>query len=443
MDRSEPSKLWEGILERLKDRVSQEAYSTWLAPTKGLEMRDSTLLVEVPNNFFLEWIGQYYAKDIEEAIVMESVGPLKVALKSAGRQEPAPLGAKKRQRLVYAKDGSKLQERYTFENFIVGESNRFAHAAALAVAEAPAEAYNPFFIYGGVGLGKTHLMQAIGNYVKRHKDGLKVYYVPAENLFIELIDAIEKGNRLEFKEKYRNKDVLLIDDIHYLKGKESLQEEVFHTFNYLYGTNKQIVVSSDRPPKEIPTLEERLSSRFQGGLVVDIQPPDLETRMAILRRRGEAEGYTIPQDVAYFIADRVKSNIRELEGCLIRLLAKTSLENRNLTVDLAEEILKDLISNNDHITKEAILKRACQEFGVSASELKGRKRTQELAFARQVAMYLMRSLLEISLKDIGYFFGGKDHTTVIHACEKISQLRESDLNFAQRLKHLTTGIKRG
>lgn len=443
MDRAEPSKLWEGILERLKDRVSQEAYSTWLAPTKGLEMRDSTLLVEVPNNFFLEWIGQYYAKEIEEAIVLESVGPLKVALKSAGRQEPAPLGAKKRQRLVYAKDGSKLQERYTFENFIVGESNRFAHAAALAVAEAPAEAYNPFFIYGGVGLGKTHLMQAIGNYVKRHKDGLKVYYVPAENLFIELIDAIEKGNRLEFKEKYRNKDVLLIDDIHYLKGKESLQEEVFHTFNYLYGTNKQIVVSSDRPPKEIPTLEERLSSRFQGGLVVDIQPPDLETRMAILRRRGEAEGYTIPQDVAYFIADRVKSNIRELEGCLIRLLAKTSLENRNLTVDLAEEMLKDLISGNDHITKEAILKRACQEFGVSVSELKGRKRTQELAFARQVAMYLMRSLLELSLKDIGYFFGGKDHTTVIHACEKISQLKESDPSFAQRLKSLAAGIKRG
>jgi chromosomal replication initiator protein len=443
VDRAEPAKLWEGILERLKGRVSQEAYNTWLAPTKGLELRESTLLVEVPNNFFLEWIGQYYAKDIEESIVSESIGPLKVALKSSGRQEPAPLGVRKRQRLVYAKDGSKIQERYTFENFIVGESNRFAHAAALAVAEAPAEAYNPLFIYGGVGLGKTHLMQAIGNYLKRQKEGLNIYYVPAENLFIELIDAIEKGTRLEFKEKYRNKDVLLIDDIHYLKGKESLQEEVFHTFNYLYGTNKQIVFSSDRPPKEIPTLEERLSSRFQGGLVVDIQPPDLETRMAILRRRGEAEGYTIPQDVAYFIADRVKSNIRELEGCLIRLLAKTSLENRTLTVDLAEEMLRDLISGGNHITKDAIMKRACQEFGVSIAELKSRKRTQELAFARQVAMFMMRSLLEISLKEIGESFGGKDHTTVIHACDKIAQLKESDPNFAQRLKNLTSGIKSG
>lgn len=443
MDRIEPVKLWEGILERLKDRVSQEAYNTWLAPTKGLELKDSTLLVEVPNNFFLEWIGQYYTKDIEESIQAQSVGTLKVALKSSGRQESAPLGTRRRHRLVYAKDGSKLQDRYTFANFIVGESNRFAHAAALAVAEAPAEAYNPLFIYGGVGLGKTHLMQAIGNHIKRRKESMNIYYVPAENLFIELIDAIEKGSRLAFKEKYRNKDVLLIDDIHYLKGKESLQEEVFHTFNYLYGTNKQIVVSSDRPPKEIPTLEERLSSRFQGGLVVDIQPPDLETRMAILRRRGDAEGYTIPQDVAYFIADRVKSNIRELEGCLIRLLAKTSLENRILTVDLAEEMLRDLINSGTHITKEAIIKRVCQDFGISAVDIRSPRRTQELAFARQVAMFMLRSLLDLSLKEIGECFGGKDHTTVIHACEKIGQLKESDPAFAQRLKQLTTGIKGG
>ncbi|HID32675.1 MAG TPA: chromosomal replication initiator protein DnaA, partial [bacterium (Candidatus Stahlbacteria)] len=271
----------------------------------------------------------------------------------------------------------------------------------------------------------------------------KVYYTPAENIFNELIHAIQTDTRMKFKKKYRSKDILLIDDIQFLHGKESLQEEIFHTFNYLYDSGSQIVISSDRPPREIPTLEERLKSRFQGGLVVDIQAPDLETRIAILNRKAEWEGAELPQSVAYYIANRVKSNIRELEGCLVRLLAISSLTGREIGVDLAREVLKDLIGEGRTITKEFVLRKVAEHFNLSVNDIKSQSRVKELALARQIAMFLMRLLLGISLKEIGNFFGGKDHSTVIHACEKVDRMRRDNIEFDQRIQSIILGIKSG
>jgi len=295
-------------------------------------------------------------------------------------------------------------------------------------------------MYGGVGLGKTHLMQAIGNFVHRQYKKLNVLYTQAENIMTELIEAIQKNQQMEYKKKYRTKDILLIDDIQFLYGKERLQEEVFHTFNYLYSRGKQIVITSDRPPKEILTLAERLISRFQGGLVVDLQAPDLETRIAILQKKAESDNVKIPSNVAYYIASRVKSNIRELEGCLIRLLALSSLSGQEVTEQLAEGVLKDLFGSGNKITKEMILKNVIEEFGFSEAELKGKKRTQKLALARQTSMYLIRTLLNFSLAEIGEFFGGKDHSTVIHAIEKITNLKKSDIEYFQSLERIINRI---
>jgi chromosomal replication initiator protein len=363
---------------------------------------------------------------------------LRLACKALKQEGDRP--RRKKKRIILSHDGTRLQERFSFESFVVGKNNEFAHAAALAVAEAPGEAYNPLFLYGGVGLGKTHLMQAIGNFIYRQYKNLRVYYTPAENIMTELIDAIQKNQQMEFKRKYRTKDVLLIDDIQFLYGKERLQEEIFHTFNYLYSQGKQVVITSDRPPKEILTLEERLTSRFQGGLVVDLQIPDLETRIAILHKKAEAENVSIPSNVAYYIASRVKSNIRELEGCLIRLLALASLSGQDVTEQLADEILKDLIGKGSKITKQMILRNVIDEFGFSEAELKGKKRTQKLALARQTSMYLLRAHLSLSLAEIGDFFGGKDHSTVIHAIDKIEHLKKTDLEYFQRLERITNKI---
>ncbi|RKX71782.1 chromosomal replication initiator protein DnaA [candidate division WOR-3 bacterium] len=434
--------IWQKVLDRIRSRIPPESFRTWFATTKGLEMRDGTLLVEVPTAFHIDWIAKHYSEMLETIVrstVEEEVHIAFKPLHKSGGVRPK----KKVKPVIITHDGTKLQKRYTFENFVVGKSNQLAHAAALAVAEAPAEAYNPLFIYGGVGLGKTHLMQAIGNFIIASGSKAKVYYTPAENIFNELIHAIQTDTRMKFKKKYRSKDVLLIDDIQFLHGKESLQEEIFHTFNYLYDSGSQIVISSDRPPREIPTLEERLKSRFQGGLVVDIQAPDLETRIAILNRKAELEGAELPQSVAYYIANRVKSNIRELEGCLIRLLAVSSLSGREIDVDLAKEVLKDLIGDGRTVTKELILRKVAEHFSLSTEEIKSQSRVQELALARQIAMFLMRLLLGISLKEIGNFFGGKDHSTVIHACEKIDKLRRSDHDFDQKIQSIILGIKSG
>jgi chromosomal replication initiator protein len=401
-------------------------------------LKEDVLLVEFPNGFFIDWIEEHYYNILEEAIQQLNGNKLRLAFKAVRQQGDRP--KRKRKRLILSRDGTKLQERYSFESFVVGKNNEFAHAAALAVAEAPGEAYNPLFLYGGVGLGKTHLMQAIGNFVNRQRKKVNIYYTQAENIMTELIEAIQKNQQMAFKRKYRTKDVLLIDDIQFLYGKERLQEEVFHIFNHLYSGGKQVIITSDRPPKEILTLEERLTSRFQGGLVVDLQPPDLETRIAILQKKAESENVTIPSNVAYYIASRVKSNIRELEGCLIRLLALSSLSGQEVTEKLAEEVLKDLLGSGSKITKQMILKNVIEEFGFNEAELRGKKRTQKLALARQTSMFLIRTLLGLSLAEIGEYFGGKDHSTVIHAIEKVEGLKKSDIEFFQRLERITNRI---
>jgi chromosomal replication initiator protein len=435
------STLWGKMLDILSIQVNnKEGFATWLAPTRGVSYDNDTLKVEVPNPFFVEWISQYYLTAIQEASRKVANHEFQVVFCTRDAKGISLTAVVPHRSFRFQPDISRLQERYTFDTFVVGECNRFACAASKAVAEAPAEAYNPLLIYGGVGLGKTHLLHAIGNHAKKLKTNLKVYYTPAENLFIELIQAIERGNTLEFKNKYRSQDILLIDDVHYLIGKERLQEEIFHIFNNLHGAGKQVAFTSDRPPHEIPTLEERLSSRLQAGLVVDLQPPDLETRIAILRKKAEKEGYELSQDLAYLIASRVKSNIRSLEGCLIRLMAVSSIEGKTITPEQAEQALNAIIPKNDLITTDKILEKTAEEFKVRTSELKSDVRTKNITLARHVAMYLIRKMLCYSLKEIGGCFGGKDHTTILHACEKVEQLRNQEQEFDARISRLTIGI---
>jgi chromosomal replication initiator protein len=331
-----------------------------------------------------------------------------------------------------------LNPKYLFDTFVIGSGNRFAHAASLAVAEAPAKAYNPLFIYGGVGLGKTHLMHAIGHYVLEHKPNAKVVYLSSEKFTNEFINSIRDNKAVEFRNKYRNVDVLLIDDIQFLAGKESTQEEFFHTFNTLHEESKQIVISSDRPPREIPTLEDRLRSRFEWGLITDITPPDLETRIAILRKKAKAEGLDIPNEVMLYIANQIDTNIRELEGALIRVVAYSSLINKDINADLASEALRDIIPSSKPkvITILEIQRTVGEHFSVKLEDFKAKKRTKSVAFPRQIAMYLSRELTDYSLPKIGEEFGGRDHTTVIHAHEKISKLMQTDLQLQKQMKEL-------
>jgi chromosomal replication initiator protein len=327
---------------------------------------------------------------------------------------------------------------------VVGDSNRFAHAASLAVAEAPARAYNPLFIYGGVGLGKTHLMQAIGHFVMENNPYYKVVYVSSEKFTNELINAIQKNKTAGFRAKYRTVDLLLVDDIQFLAGKESTQEEFFHTFNALHEASKQIVISSDRPPKEIPTLEDRLRSRFEWGLITDIQAPDLETRIAILQKKATAEGWKLPNDVLAYIANLINSNIRELEGALIRVIAYSSLTKREITIDLAEEVLRDIISTQQatRITIPLIQQAVAEYFNLTVEDLKSKRRTQNIALPRQIAMYLSRELTESSLPKIGDEFGGRDHTTVMHGCDRIKEFMGTDPKVNQAIKDLTQQLKK-
>ena len=336
-----------------------------------------------------------------------------------------------------------LNPKYTFDTFVIGSGNRFAHAASLAVAEAPAKAYNPLFIYGGVGLGKTHLMHAIGHYVLEHNPSVKVVYLSSEKFTNEFINSIRDNRPDDFRNKYRNVDVLLIDDIQFLAGKESTQEEFFHTFNALHEENKQIVISSDRPPKEIPTLEDRLRSRFEWGLITDITPPDLETRIAILRKKAKAEGLDIPNEVMLYIANQIDTNIRELEGALIRVVAYSSLENKDITADLAAEALKSIIPSTKPkvITVHDIQKVVGEHYGVKLEDFAAKKRTKSIAFPRQIAMYLSRELTDLSLPKIGEEFGGRDHTTVIHAHDKISKMIQTDTQFQREIQELQEKLK--
>ncbi len=418
--------LWVRCLETIREETESQSFRTWFEPTRGVEVTDDSLKIEVPNRFFADWLDEHYTGLIRRAIrdhAGEELSPdFQVAHRrpdqyepvSTRRVEPPPL-------TIAAADECQLNPRYTFSTFIVGASNRFAQAASMAVAEAPAETYNPYFIHGGVGLGKTHLMQAIGNYVREHRPGLSVYYVSSETFMNELITSIQRGTTLEFRDKYRSKDILLIDDVQFLAGKESTQEEFFHTFNALYLAHKQIVLTSDRPPKQISTLEERLVSRFESGLVTDIQPPDLETRIAILHEKAELDGISIPNDVIHLVANSVTSNIRELEGSLVRLLAFSSLTGSEITVDLAREVLSEFLGKPRGPVSVARIQQAVAEtYGVPVERMKARGRASQIAHARQVAMYLARELTHLSLAQIGEHFGGRDHTTVLHAHRKIT-----------------------
>jgi chromosomal replication initiator protein len=419
--------LWARCLETIRVETERQSYQTWFEPTKAVELENGTIRIEVPNRFFADWLEEHYMALIQKVLEEHAGRPVTPSFQvshrrpdeyepvSTRRATPPPL-------TTPAADECQLNPRYTFSTFIVGSSNRFAQAATMAVAEAPAEAYNPLFIYGGVGLGKTHLMQAIGNYAREHRPNLSIYYVTAETFMNELITAIQRGTTLQFRDKYRGKDILLIDDVQFLAGKESTQEEFFHTFNALYLAHKQIVLTSDRPPKQIATLEERLVSRFESGLVTDIQPPDLETRIAILHEKAELDGISIPNDVIHLIANSVTSNIRELEGSLVRLLAFSSLTGSEITVELAKEVLSEFLGKPRGPVSVARIQQAVAEsFGVPVEKMKARGRASQIAHARQVAMYLARELTHLSLAQIGEHFGGRDHTTVLHAHRKISE----------------------
>ncbi|MFG6113608.1 chromosomal replication initiator protein DnaA [Halobacillus sp. MO56] len=443
--------LWDSTLEKMKEKISKPSFETWLKATKADSLQDNTLTIVAPNEFARDWLENQYSKLISETVYEVTGAELNTRFIIPENKEQSledvKLAAKKvpdvKQNEGEESPQSMLNSKYTFDTFVIGSGNRFAHAASLAVAEAPAKAYNPLFIYGGVGLGKTHLMHAIGHYVLDHNPNAKVVYLSSEKFTNEFINSIRDNKAVNFRNKYRSVDVLLIDDIQFLAGKEQTQEEFFHTFNTLHEESKQIVISSDRPPKEIPTLEDRLRSRFEWGLITDITPPDLETRIAILRKKAKAEGLDIPNEVMLYIANQIDTNIRELEGALIRVVAYSSLINRDINASLAAEALKDIIPSSQPkvITIEAIQEMVGEKYNVRLEDFVAKKRTKQVAFPRQIAMFLSRELTDFSLPKIGEEFGGRDHTTVIHAHEKISKMLAEDQNLQRELDELRERLK--
>lgn len=435
--------LWNNVLAQVEQKISKPSFETWLKSTKLLAHKGTNVTIAAPNSFARDWLENHYVHLIT-GILTELTGEdllIKFVVQKDQDTDdfdlPAPKIANRSDDRHDVSPGM-LNPKYTFDTFVIGSGNRFAHAASLAVAEAPAKAYNPFFIYGGVGLGKTHLMHAIGHYVKEHNPNANVVYLSSEKFTNEFINSIRDNKTIDFRNKYRNVDVLLIDDIQFLAGKESTQEEFFHTFNTLHEESKQIVISSDRPPKEIPTLEDRLRSRFEWGLITDIAPPDLETRIAILRKKAKADGLNIPNEVMLYIANQIDSNIRELEGALIRVVAYSSLVNEEVTQEVAAAALKDIMPNNKPrmITILDIQNAVGEHFNIQLEDFSAKKRTKSIAFPRQVAMYLSRELTDFSLPKIGEEFGGRDHTTVIHAHEKIASLLKNDQQLQQDLKQI-------
>lgn len=445
------SDLWNKALEAMEAKVSKPSFDTWLKATKAEIIQNDTITITAPNEFARDWLENRYIKFIAETLQDITGAELKVKIVipqniEEDEDELVENVAKIPQNIVTNNDEipkNMLNPKYTFNTFVIGAGNRFAHAASLAVAEAPAKAYNPLFIYGGVGLGKTHLMHAIGHYVIEHNPNAKVVYLSSEKFTNEFINSIRDNKAVNFRNKYRNVDVLLIDDIQFLAGKEQTQEEFFHTFNALHDDSKQIVISSDRPPKEIPTLEDRLRSRFEWGLITDITPPDLETRIAILRKKAKAENLDIPNEVMLYIANQIDTNIRELEGALIRVVAYSSLINQDMNADLAAVALKDIVPNSKPkvITINDIQRVVGEHYSIKLDDFKAKKRTKSVAFPRQIAMYLSRELTEFSLPKIGSEFGGRDHTTVIHAHEKISKLLTSDIDLQKQIQEIKEQLK--
>ena len=426
--------VWDQIVARVETKINRHSFQTWFKPTAFLGDAGETVTVKVPNDLFLDWLTKHYA-----GVIAEAVGELDrrgtiisfVTDDDSATTTPAnPLAATPTTVLAQRRAVAQLNQRYTFSKFVVGPSNQFAHAAARAVAEAPSRSYNPLFIYGGVGLGKTHLMHAIGKYLETRSPQLGLTYISSERFMNEMINAVRYDRILDFRQRYRSIDVLLVDDIQFLAGKEGTQTEFFHTFNSLYDAQKQIVISSDCPPHEIPSLEERLRSRFEWGLIADIHPPDLETKVAILKKKAEAENIPLPNSVALYIAGKIKSNVRELEGSLIRLIAYASLTGRQISLPLAQDVLRNILDRDDpKVTIEVIQKHVADFYSLKLSDLKSRNNARSVTLPRQIAMYLCKGLTNASLPQIGKSFGGKHHSTVIHSVRKIEACRKQDATF--------------
>ncbi|HEX5246542.1 MAG TPA: chromosomal replication initiator protein DnaA [Gaiellaceae bacterium] len=448
--------LWSDVSGRLRSALNDTTYGTWFAHTVGVGLDDRRFVLGVPNDFTRDWIEGHFLELIGAAIrditgVARTIElrVMDISAAPAAPAEHADSGSAPRvtpvERLVpHRPESGGFNAKYTFDSFVIGSSNRFAHAAALAVAEAPAQAYNPLFIYGSTGLGKTHLLQAIAQYVSEHSRDMSVRYVTSETFMNDFINSL-RDKRIEgFKQRYRTYDLLLIDDVQFFEHKERIQEEFFHTFNSLYEAGSQIVMSSDRPPRDIATLEERLRSRFEWGLITDIQPPDLETRIAILRKKVKTDGIHVPEpEVLTFIAGRVSTNIRELEGALTRVVAFSSLTGRSMSVELSQDVLKDVFPQGEaaEVSIKRIQDLVAERFNMSLEELCGDKRSQNIVYPRQVAMYLSRELTDSSLPKIGKEFGGRDHTTVIHATSKIARLIREDRSVYNLVQELTARVK--
>jgi chromosomal replication initiator protein len=441
--------VWQEALQYIQGKVPRQVYDTWFIPTHLDRIDDSTAHIGVPNKFFGDWLHTHYAPLLVEAVSAARGGGnlsvnFVVSLKpSTQSMEPQSVSNTTRvTSQIKPRRGIQLNPKYTFENFVVGGGNQFAHAACMAVSEQPGKTYNPLFIYGGVGLGKTHLLNAIGNHVAERSD-LRIAYLTTEQFTNEVINSIRYDKMVDLRKRYRHIDMLMIDDIQFLVGKERTQEEFFHTFNSLYEGHKQIVLSSDRFPKDMPDIEERLRSRFEWGLIADLQPPDVETRIAILRKKSEDEGIKLPEDVIQFLSGALKSNIRELEGSLVRLGAYASLTGQIITLDMAKNVLRDLIGDKKKIVAmEDIQEAVCTQFHVKMTELKSRRRSKTLVHPRQIAMYLCRELTDASYPEIGRQFGGKDHTTIIHACRQVSKSKETDTVLQTTLETLKEHILR-
>ncbi|WP_411843075.1 chromosomal replication initiator protein DnaA [Salinicoccus sp. HZC-1] len=436
--------IWENTLNAIEDKIATASYSTWFKETTLIHLDNEKAVVKAESQFQRDWLEKNYSQLVQDQLydVMGEKPDIQIVTEEEQAAEKAPAEPRRTEETHEFPVYNQLNVNNTFETFVIGNGNRFSHAASLAVAEAPAKAYNPLFIYGGVGLGKTHLMHAIGHYVLEHRPNAKVAYLSSEKFTNEFINSIRDNKTEAFRNRYRNVDVLLIDDIQFLAGKESTQEEFFHTFNALHEDNKQIVISSDRTPKEIPTLEDRLRSRFEWGLITDITPPDLETRIAILRKKCEDEEVEIPNEAMIYIANHIQTNIRELEGALTRVAAYSKLVNQPLTPEMVSEALKDLVtqSSSKKITITDIQEAVSSFYDIQIEEFSSKKRTKSIAFPRQIAMYLARELTDYSLPKIGEVFGGRDHSTVIHAHEKISKMLNQDEIFKQELEQIENKI---
>jgi len=431
--------LWQGALERIRSHVSGQTYDTWFRSLGPLEFDGSTLTLEVPSQFYVDWLDQHYRGLLETSLTSAAGRP--VGLAFAVRPGPASEVMDRPRASMPNRDDANLSPNCSFDTFVVGSGNQFAHAVCLAVAQSPGERYNPLFLYGGVGLGKTHLMHAIGHAVRAQRAGARIMFVSAEKFMNEMIYSIQHATTLEFKSRYRTADVLLIDDIQFLAGKESTQEEFFHTFNALHDSHRQIVLTSDGPPNSMTALEERLVSRFTWGVVADLQPPDLETRVAIVRKKAELQGRSLPNEIALFLASNIKTNIRDLEGSLSRLLAFSDLTGQPITLEFAQEVLREQMKpDRARLDVHDIQRVVARHFSVSEESLRGKRRTDTIAFPRQVAMYLARTMTDLSLAEIGAKFGGRDHTTVLHACQKIETLLPGDRELRAAVEDLMAGL---